>query len=82
MIAGAFAVGVAIFSEDLLAALWTTFLISLAGACAGFCVLVGATAVGVVEVDAKAPIEIKPATRVAISLLISWTFQLFVKSSK
>jgi hypothetical protein len=25
--------------------------------------------------------RVRPATRVAISLLISWTFQLFVKSS-
>jgi hypothetical protein len=34
-----------------------------------------------VVVAAKALKEIRPAIKVAISLLISWTFQLFVKSS-
>ena len=38
-------------------------------------------AAGNFVIAAKALTEIRPATRVAISLLISWTFQLFVKSS-
>lgn len=83
MAAGVLVVGVTAFSVDLLVALATAFLTTLAGASAGFSTAVGvAPGDAVVGVTAKALIEIRPATRVAISLLISWTFQLFVKSSK
>jgi hypothetical protein len=77
------ALGVTAFSAVLCAALWAVFLTSLAGASTDFCTAVDvvAGAGAVVGFAAKALTEIRPAIRVAISLLISWTFQLFVKSS-
>ena len=80
--AGVFATGVVAFSADLGVTIAVVFFTSLAGSATAF-VVVGETAAGVaVVVAAKALTEIRPAIRVAISLLISWTFQLFVKSSK
>ena len=79
---GVFATGVVAFSADLCAIFAVVFFTSLAGSATAF-VAVEETAAGVaVVVAAKALTEIRPAIRVAISLLISWTFQLFVKSSK
>ena len=81
MDAGVFATGVIAFSADFWATFSVVFLTSLAGSATAFGA-VGETAEGVaVVVAAKALKEIRPAIRVAISLLISWTFQLFVKSS-
>lgn len=83
IVAVVLALGVAAFSVVLCATLWAAFFTSLAGTAAGFCTAVGVVAGALVAagVVAKALTEIRPATRVAISLLISWTFQLFVKSS-
>ena len=81
MDAGVFATGVVVFSADFWATFSVVFFTSLAGSATAFGA-VGEAAEGVaVVVAAKAPKEIRPAIRVAISLLISWTFQLFVKSS-
>jgi hypothetical protein len=81
MDAGVFATGVVAFSADFGATFSVVFFTSLTGSATAFGA-VGETAEGVaVVVAAKALTEIRPAIRVAISLLISWTFQLFVKSS-
>lgn len=65
------ALGVAALSAALCATLWATFLTSLAGVSAGFCATELVLAGAVVGVAAKALTEIRPATRVAISLFIS-----------
>jgi hypothetical protein len=79
--AGVLAAGVAAFSLVFCTAFSVVFLTSLDGSAATFAVAGGAATGVAGVVAANAPKEIKPATRVAISLLISWTFQLFVKSS-
>ena len=72
IVAVVLALGVATFSVVLCATLWADFFTSLAGTAAGFCTAVGVVVDALVAagVVAKALTEIRPATRVAISLLI------------
>jgi hypothetical protein len=79
--AGAFAAGVITFSAGFCATFSVVFFTSLAGSATAFVAVDGAALGVAVVVAAKALKEIRPAIKVAISLLISWTFQLFVKSS-
>ena len=69
------------FSVDFWATFAVVFFTSLAGSATAFVAVDGAALGVAVVVAAKALTEIRPAIRVAINLLISWTFQLFVKSS-